>query len=221
MSESPTAQERPALQISAGLLGFAAELSSQEGTRYYLNGVYVEPCAEGGVTATATDGHRLISIRDPDGHIDRPLILRAAKPFLAECRRYPTTPVIARELSVRFIAERIPQKRGQRAGYGIVETIDGTFPNWRALVPQKMPDESVVTPIRARYLSAFAGLAGADRHSGAIMVVSGTKDGPSFVFPASKGVFDWVGIVMPMRGDDIPSSLPAWLGLPSAEARAA
>lgn len=55
--------------VSADLFRRAMMAQSTEETRYYLNGVRVEPCAEGGVLLVATDGHRLLVFRDIDGFI--------------------------------------------------------------------------------------------------------------------------------------------------------
>jgi hypothetical protein len=38
---------------------------SREETRYYLNGVFIEPHKDGGAVLTATDGHLLVTLRDP------------------------------------------------------------------------------------------------------------------------------------------------------------
>jgi hypothetical protein len=39
---------------------------STEKTRYYLNGIYIDPHKDGGAVMTATDGHKLVSIYDPN-----------------------------------------------------------------------------------------------------------------------------------------------------------
>jgi DNA polymerase-3 subunit beta len=59
------------LNVNALLFHCAATYAaSTEETRYYLNGVFCEPHEDGGVILTATDGHRLLSFRDPVGWID-------------------------------------------------------------------------------------------------------------------------------------------------------
>lgn len=55
--------------VSADLFRRTMMAQSTEETRYYLNGVRIEPCPEGGVLLIATDGHRLLVFRDADGFI--------------------------------------------------------------------------------------------------------------------------------------------------------
>jgi len=64
-------------QFSANLFRIAYQCASNESTRYYLNGVFVEPAKHGrpGVTMTTTDGHRLISIYDESGKTDQSAII--------------------------------------------------------------------------------------------------------------------------------------------------
>lgn len=63
------------LRFSVELYKAAMLAASTEETRYYLNGVFVEPCVYGGVTLTATDGHVLVCIRDLDGSADESAIV--------------------------------------------------------------------------------------------------------------------------------------------------
>src|SRR5256885_2092412 len=58
------------IKVNARLFAAAWVCISTEESRYYLNGVRIEPLAEGCVMV-ATDGHRLIAIRDPSGTCDK------------------------------------------------------------------------------------------------------------------------------------------------------
>ena len=51
--------------VSADLFRRANLGRSIELYRYYLNGVFITPCSEGGALLVSTDGHILIVIRDP------------------------------------------------------------------------------------------------------------------------------------------------------------
>lgn len=55
--------------VSADLFRRAMMAQSVEETHYYLNGVRIEPCPEGGALLVATDGHRLLVFRDAHGHV--------------------------------------------------------------------------------------------------------------------------------------------------------
>jgi len=219
------------LRIAAGVLGFAAEFISKEKTRYYLNGVYIEPAGTG-VVAVATDGHRLIAVHDEHGFIERPAIIRAKPSDLVRFRsKHDAT------LSADAIGERITSKpilATLRPPKGNIEDvlldeIDGTFPEWRKVVPVDFPKTGVIPAFQARYLAAFDGLARVGGRSGGVIVVSRGPAEPAVVTPASSGAWPWIGIVMPILADDAPTAYPAWLGLAqkkirvkaSAQARAA
>lgn len=63
-------------QVKVDARAYAAVMLGQstEETRYYLNGVYVEPNPAGGVTLVATDGHVLIAAHDKNGEANGPWI---------------------------------------------------------------------------------------------------------------------------------------------------
>ena len=80
--------EKPVRAIlDADLFLRAYSAVSTEETRYYLNGVHIEPAPDGGVLMVATDGHRLLCIRDPKGFYagddERGSIIRALPHFKA------------------------------------------------------------------------------------------------------------------------------------------
>lgn len=54
--------------VSAPMFRRAMAAISKDECRYYLNGVYVEPCEAGGVILVSTDGRRMIVIRDRKGY---------------------------------------------------------------------------------------------------------------------------------------------------------
>jgi len=63
---------------------------SDEDTRYYLNGVFVQPCGDGGAIMTATNGHWLISVQDPRGIVTGSGIVKLDKAAQAALKKRPT-----------------------------------------------------------------------------------------------------------------------------------
>lgn len=63
---------RPAFRcaVSADLFARAMLAISKDECRYYLQGVFVQPCPQGGALLTSTDGHWLINVRDPRGVVE-------------------------------------------------------------------------------------------------------------------------------------------------------
>lgn len=210
-----------ALRIAAGVLGFAAEFISTEETRYYLNGVYVEPAKEG-VCAVATDGHRLIAVHDPAGYIERPAILRARPAVWSRLRSKHDATVTAADLGAEERAKSIMAtlvlKKGAAEAF-VLDEIDGTFPEWRRIIPTDFPTGRAMPAFQGRYLAAFDGLARVGGHTGGARVVARGASEPAVVLPASGSAWPWLGVVAPIRADDLPTAYPAWLGLAQQKVR--
>lgn len=123
-------------QIHLPTLAAIAAFASTEATRTYLHGVYVE-CDVKGVTYVATDGHRLAARRlETPGEPIEELIGNWI---------IPTTICKARKVSKRdghgfgVLSEATDGRLA--ISYGGSETVfapvDGTFPDWRRIVPEK------------------------------------------------------------------------------------
>lgn len=151
--------------VDADLFRRANMARSIEETRYYINGVRIEPQSEGGVLLIATNGHILIAIRDPQGWASRAATIQLDRNMIKAAGR-------ARSFRVpgqRSLAyKRLLAVDGRVAGLvdvngkcpddidGIDATIsglrqfalsiaemqldgvivDGVFPNWRSVVPK-------------------------------------------------------------------------------------
>lgn len=76
------------LQFSANLYRIVQSVASNEETRYYLGGVFVEPAPRGhsGVVMTATDGHRLLHVYDAYGKADESAIVKLSDFALKACK---------------------------------------------------------------------------------------------------------------------------------------
>lgn len=120
--------------VFAYLIGGAADVMSTEETRYYLNGVCLE-VREGQAIAVATDGHRLVS---------RTTNLAGQNSDRA--------PIILPRDSVRLALSLVGGSEAHITAYGAgdaaahlevvangarlrMKLIDGTFPDWRRVVP--------------------------------------------------------------------------------------
>jgi DNA polymerase-3 subunit beta len=109
---------------------------SQEETRYYLNGVYLHPYAEGGrkaLRAAATDGHRLARLDAslPAGAEEMPGVIVPRKAVAEVSRLLPdaeeTVEILVSQKSIRF---------GFGAGRLSSKLIDGSFPDYERVIPK-------------------------------------------------------------------------------------
>ena len=130
--------------INAKLFRAVYMTVSKEPTRYYLNGVYVEPHPHGGVLLVSTDGHRMTVAHDPDATATRPAILNlSVSPASIVSKRgaETTNTISAFTSSKNGMAEVYVMK------YGMIVTdaagndaagweIDGDFPSFRKVIPE-------------------------------------------------------------------------------------
>lgn len=173
-------------QANAALI--AAIAVSTEETRYYLNGVHVEPNRNGGVNLVATDGHRMMVVYDQHGFTSEPMIVRIPQRKLKERVKWGKDyqGMINRMLVVRYddTGSRmdvmdVPPKvvnpddpKGEMIPFDLMgevekiisrhliasETdvvIDGTFPDWRRVLPTVSIPKKGMAAVNPKYLKDF------------------------------------------------------------------
>jgi hypothetical protein len=204
---------------------------SKEETRYYLNGVYVEPHADGGVTMTATDGHRLLCIYDKEGYIEKPTIIRLKKHALAACKPGKGE---AREIHLTGNSVVVKIVRGAdesrvEEGVSISEDciIDGVYPNYRHVVTEaikrKDSADHKFPSLNSKYLVEFSIIGSRLAKAGGVdiglikILSAGQREPVRVLFGGFEDAF---GILMPTRGSD-KEDLPPFLNAAAAEACAA
>ena len=185
---------------------------STEETRYYLNGINLEFTPDGVVMA-ATDGHRMIVLRQPYGEhaatgahasviVPRDLVakLKVKLKTLDE-----TTLTIGDDGRLTF------EHAGESYGGA---RVDGTFPDYRRVVPQDLDGKPAqYDPI---YLADFAKARkelGGDRTTSPIVRYNGGS--PAVVDFAYETGFDAFGVIMPLRTTD-RTLYYTWASAPAA-----
>jgi DNA polymerase-3 subunit beta len=179
---------------------------STEETRYYLNGVNLEFTPDGVIMA-ATDGHRMIILRQPYGEhaatgahasviVPRDLVakLKIKLKTLDE-----TTLTIGDDGRLLF------EHAGESFGGS---RIDGTFPNYRRVVPQELDGKPA--QYNPAYLADFAKARkelGGDpgKNGGTGPVVRYNGEGPAVVDFAWGTGFQAIGVLMPIRDRTEPT----------------
>lgn len=133
--------------LNPAYLAAAATCVSSEETRYYLKGVFVTPHTDPqtgkGVLMVATDGRRLAAIYDREGTAPRSAILsmdwksKALKPVprVAGCRLYV-------DLGAKQAKLVNPDYSDEPFAVDMISEIDGTFPDFRRVLPAQDGGES-------------------------------------------------------------------------------
>lgn len=209
----------PELQINvrADLFRIAYHAVSTEETRYYLNGVFVEPHVDGGVVMTSTDGHRLISVYDRAGEASASAIVKLPADAIKACK--PGKGDVGRFLKIKGNEARIVtiDSSGAEKPVSIASdfVIDGTFPDWRRVLPRGPFTTLGVAAFNAAYFQGLSGLAkdiapAFDRQSVCMKSMTISASDPALVlFPGAPDVF---AVLMPVK-EMTDNALPAFTGV--------
>ncbi|MCE9616528.1 MAG: hypothetical protein K8T26_19815 [Lentisphaerae bacterium] len=168
----PTVETKPAdgfLETYRRLIPF----SSDDQTRYVLNGVFVDVAGTGKrpVTMVACDGRRLTACNS--------MVLPIAKGTIVPSRKFLAWSGLDGEASIGVRAFSDVAWFGLQIGpwtYS-TRTVDGTFPNWRQVVPHEPGENRVVfTDEDALAMKKIVpGFPGHDSHDEGICLQQGTN----------------------------------------------
>lgn len=115
--------------LHSAIFAAAMHIAGKKDVRYYLNGMLIEPSADGAV-CVATDGHRLLVIRtNVPWSLGAMIVPRAACEHIAKIK----SPV-----QFERDGEQVAAVSGH-AKFGFAP-IDGRFPDWRAVFPSERSD---------------------------------------------------------------------------------
>jgi hypothetical protein len=223
------------IRCNANLFRIASTCQSKEETRYYLCGVYVEPHAVKGVTLVTTDGHRLLCLYDETGHADESAIIALTPNALKECKpgkhqqRFLTIDGANATINAGVVTKGGEIELGDAIAVSVKCRIDGTFPDWRRVVPQVpmiLPADESAPSFSGDYLGSMGDIAIAlekhfDRYSnnpsngrGIMSTVAKECLGPSLVlFPKVQEAF---GVLMSVRANAagvVHNQVPEWLNV--------
>lgn len=201
--------------VSADLMARAYIAASTEATRYYLNGVYIEPCAAGGVLLVATDGHRMLVLRDPAGYCEGSAIVALTPATLKACkakmpRGYAERYMIAHGEKIAIASVSKPDNAAdllaladnpsqEVEAYQVGALIDGSFPDWRRVVPS---EDVPAAPHSPCFAAAYVGDFGKALSSGKslhITIRAAADTDPHWIF--GDGSVEGFGVLMPVRVD--------------------
>ncbi len=192
--------------LHSAIFAAAMHVAGKKDVRFYLNGMLIEPGADGAV-CVATDGHRMLVIRtNVPWSLGAMIVPRAACEHIAKIK----APVqFERE------GEQVAAVSGQ-AKFGFAP-IDGRFPDWRAVFPSEQNDlhptgfdpillEGVMKAAKV-LITEFGALRGKNKSAlalklhgecGSLMAVTALREDS----PVTHAAF----VVMPMR-DSAPESV--------------
>lgn len=224
-------------------LRYAAAMApfiSTEETRYYLNGICVQPRPTGTVLL-ATDGHVLGMIHDPDAWAEGHeriwrlgAVAKAATDFLKASFSPQQRSALTPQLVLTQVDDRLKSAKAELLPNGTLQdvfdgaelqplaafnlVIDGTFPDVGRLFPNLdfgAPTPSAFNPALVARIGKGAD-AFRDHKNIPIAMVPTTDNngrGPFFwsVPPTADSPAHMCGLLMPMRADEKAFTAPGWL----------
>lgn len=196
----------------------AAVCVSREETRYYLNGVCLE-ISPRSTFYVATDGHRMVTIRldlssdQPDNSLLGSFIVPAdkCKPFKLTAREKTyerTVTLSAPDGDAGKLAFTLTRDNGESVSF---KMIDGTFPDWRRVIPTEVENSLAVLSFNWGYLESFEKVA-------KVLGMSAPELEPGNNGPAllhyGPGDYKALGVLMPKRASATgKKGKPGWLDL--------
>lgn len=202
--------------INPNELEAVALAASTEQTRYYLNGVFIERYADGTIALIATDGHRMASVRakltkqpaesfilgSADIKKALQLVKSAKKEFSRVVHNFIKVVIDVDGLDLLISVVLMDKELSETintVGTFNTKAIDGTFPDYRRIVPSKDGEGAYHISFNCAYMNAFGSM---------VKLLTGNKceqvsiqntgiSNPMII--TIPGCADFVGILMPMR----------------------
>lgn len=200
---------KTSINVSAGQIVALRYFAARSDIRHYLNGMLLESSRRG-VFLVATNGHMLGAFR-ADQTPREPFSVIIPNNMLAHVRnKGRATLTVEREESGGKPAAPATVSVSYNGLTTVGQEIEGTFPNWRKVVPAKVSGEA--QQFNSSYLVAINKAARAVcPHRLAGGAVSIAHNGPLGGAVVSIGAEDFCGVIMPVATyGECPRQSPEW-----------
>ena len=195
-------------RVSAVAIKLVFPFAATQDIRYYLNGVNIRPLEDGSVMVVASDGHRIIVVRDPNGYAEREMIVRIDKDALKHAGNAKHTLDVMSNGAAMFSGE-VAQPLFIQPGTSLIE---GTFPRVERILNTIGYREGIAGPVNPTYLADA--LAIGKNFGNSIRFFTRDADSPLNFVLGGLGDLECFGGIMKLR--DNFDVLPGWFPLPSA-----
>jgi DNA polymerase-3 subunit beta len=193
-------------RVSAVAVKLVFPFAAQQDIRYYLNGVNIRPLSDGTVMVVASDGHRIIVVRDPHGYAEREMIVRVDKDALKHASNAKHTLDVMSNGTAMFSGE-VAQPLFIQPGNSL---IDGAFPRVERVINTFGYREGIAGSVNPGYLADA--LAIAKSFGNSIRFFTRDADSPLNFVLGGLGDLECFGGIMKLR--DNFDVLPRWFPMP-------
>ena len=200
-------------KFDADLYHIAYAFTGHIATPSCMWGVLIEPHPEQGVLLVATDGYQLIVIHDEGGFAKKKIIVRMGKKQRSLCKKKPDKDAWGeiydkREVVILPDGAAFIFRDGERIGVQEDAIIDGSFPNWRAILPTSITKQPTLTGYNGRLLGKFS--MAAKRLPGSGRLFFAASEGKPFLVNFSRRAKAF-GVMGPVVTDEIFAGIPDFM----------
>jgi DNA polymerase III sliding clamp (beta) subunit (PCNA family) len=203
-------EQEPAAHMIARVSAVAVKLvfpfAAVQDIRYYLNGINIRPLEDGTVMIVATNGHRYIVVRDPNGFAEREIIVSISKDALKHATNAKHTLDVMSNGSAMFSGD-VAQPLFIQPGNSIIEA---DFPRIERVASTLGYKEGIAGAVNPTYLADA--LAIAKSFGNSIRFFTRDGDSPLNFVLGGLGDLECFGGIMKLR--DSFDALPAWFPIP-------
>lgn len=202
----------PAFAVRLDALLRVKAFIGKDYARYYLNGVFVQPCSESGALCVATDGHRAGVRRDPSGICSQPTIVKIPSELkLPRKGLFNAMPwVVCMSNGIKGHISLVPpmNKVADDTADAAIDNIencilrfgdtviDGIYPEWQRVFPKEKKPK--IAGFNGSYFAPF----------GQSLEISGEGGHEPYVIQDDNDK-NFIGVLMPMR--TAAGDIPKWL----------
>lgn len=204
--EVPQEPSHMIARISAVAVKLVFPFVAQQDVRFYLTGINIRPLDDGSVMVVATNGHRYIVVRDPNGHAERELIVSISKDALKHTTNTKHTLDVMSDGGA-MISGEVAQPLFIQPGNAI---IDANFPRIERVASTIGYKEGIAGAVNPRYLADALEIGKSFGNS--IRFFTRDSDSPLTFVLGGLGDLECFGGIMKLR--DSFEALPAWFPKP-------
>jgi DNA polymerase III sliding clamp (beta) subunit (PCNA family) len=193
-------------RVSAVAVKLVFPFAATQDIRFYLNGINIRPLEDGSVMVVATNGHRYIVVRDPNGFVEKEIIVSISKDALKHASSAKHTLDVMSNGSAMFSGD-VAQPLFIQPGNSIIE---GDFPRIERVASTIGYKEGINGAVNPAYLADALTIAKSFGNS--IRFFTRDADSPLNFVLGGLGDLECFGGIMKLR--DSFDALPAWFPLP-------
>lgn len=204
----PEAEENTHMivRISAVAVKLVYPFSAQNDIRFYLNGINIRPLDDGSVMIVATNGHRYIVVRDPNGYAEKEVIVGLSKDALKHTTNAKHTLDILSNGNA-MISGDVAQPLFIQPGNSLIE---GSYPRIERVASTIGYREGISGAVNPSYLNDALSIGKTFGES--IRFFTRDNDSPLTFVLGGLGDLECFGGIMKMR--DSFEALPNWFPVP-------